>query len=386
MRVAFYEPQGARIDASPFPVHDPASLIESALVACGHDVARIPVRSLGETPRGTVEESDAVDSAEADWLVDYFRSAQRPPDVWISSRISRHAADPIGPTASAALGIPYLLVQPAIPAGGDSSDEDTARLRRTLARADATIVFSSAQAEAFRQLLPEHGEGLVVVPPFIDVGLVGAMARRRATFRTALALQHRLRQDVPWVIAAGPMATDAHLKSWRVIARTAALGTTLDWQLIVAGVGPRRAAVEDLFRASPRRLDRHVALATAEDLTAVLVSGDIFLWPFADEELSSTVLEAQAAGLAVVAPRNSGMLDVVADGQTGMLAKPDNVASFANAVTFLLRQRDFRRTFAQKAPQWVGAHFDINVVAPQLSDALCRVGDAYRSRRPRTPA
>lgn len=386
MRIALYEPREARIDPSPFPAHDPASLVESALVACGNDVARIPVQSLGEMPRGTARESEAVDSAEAAWLVDYFRSAQRPPDIWISSRLSRHAADPIGPTASAALGIPYLLVQPAIPAAGDSSGEDTARLRRTLAQADATIVFSSAQAEAFRQLFPERSESLIVVPPFIDVGPVGAMVRRRATFRTALALQHRLRQDVPWVIAAGPMATDAHLESWRVVARTAALGTTLDWQLIVAGVGPRRAAAEELFRASPRRLDRHVALATAEDLTAILVSGDIFLWPFADEELRSTVLEAQAAGLAVVAPRNSGMLDVVADGQTGMLTKPDNVASFANAVTFLLRQRDFRRTFAQKAPQWVGANFHINVVAPQLSAALCQVGDTYRSRRPRTPA
>jgi glycosyltransferase involved in cell wall biosynthesis len=386
MRVAFYEPRGARIEASPFTAHDPAAVVESALVACGHDVSRIPVRSPDERPRKTVGESDAVDSAEAAWLVDYFRSAQRPPDVWISSLISRHATDPIGPTASAALEIPYLLVQPAIPAGASSSDEDTAGLRRTLARADATIVFSSAQAEAFRQLLPEHGDRLVVLPPFIDVGPVGAMVRRRATFRTALALQHRLRQDVPWVIAAGPMATDAHLESWRVIARTAAIATTLDWQLIVAGIGPRRAAVEDLFRGSPRRLDRHVALATAEDLTAILVSGDVFLWPFADEALSPTVLEAQAAGLAIVAPRNSAMLDVVADGQTGMLTKPDNVASFANAVTFLLRQRDFRRTFARKAPQWVGANFDINVVAPQLGDALCRVGDAYRSRQPRTPA
>jgi glycosyltransferase involved in cell wall biosynthesis len=112
----------------------------------------------------------------------------------------------------------------------------------------------------------------------------------------------------------------------------------------------------------------------------------VFLWPFVEEEFSPTVLEAQAAGLAVVGPRSSAMLDVVANGQTGMLTKPNNDASFANAVTFLLRQPDFRRSFAQKAPQWVGTNFDINVVAPQMSDAICRVGDAFRSRQPRTPA
>jgi glycosyltransferase involved in cell wall biosynthesis len=387
MRVAFYEPRGARIDSSPFDANGPAPLVKSALIACGHDVSRIPVRSLDERPARAADQSDTVDSAEAAWLVDYFRSAPRPPDIWISSLVSRHAADPIGPSASAALGIPYVLVQPAIPqAGAGPLDEGTERLRGTLAQADATIVFSSAQAEAFRLLLPEHGDRLVVLPPFIDVGPVGAMVRRRATFRTALSLQHRIRQDVPWLIAAGPMSTDAHLESLQAVARAAVLASTLDWQLIVVGAGPRRADVEGLFRAAPRRLDRHVAVATPEDLTAILVSGDVFLWPFADEECSLTVLEAQAAGLAVVGPRSSAMLDVVADGRTGMLTKPDNFASFANAVTFLLRQRDFRRTFAQKAPQWVSANFDINVVAPQLSDAICRVGDAHRSRQPRTPA
>jgi glycosyltransferase involved in cell wall biosynthesis len=191
---------------------------------------------------------------------------------------------------------------------------------------------------------------------------------------------------VPWLIAAGPMATDAHLAAWQLVARTAVQASALEWQLIVAGSGPRRADAEDLFRGSPRRLDRHVALAAPEDLTALLASGDLFLWPFDDAEGASTVLEAQAAGLAVIGPRSLTMLDAVANGQTGMLVKPDNVASFVNAVTFLLRHPEFRRTFAQKAPQWVGANFDINVVAPRLSDALRQVSDGFHSGGRRTLA
>jgi glycosyltransferase involved in cell wall biosynthesis len=247
-------------------------------------------------------------------------------------------------------------------------------------------VFARAQAEAFRQSLPEHGDRLIVLPPFIDVGGVGAMVRRRATFRAALSMQHRIRPDVPWVIAAGPMSTDAHLESWRLLAHAAAAAANLDWQLIVAGAGPRRADVEGLFLGSSRRLDRHVAIATRDDLSAILVSGEAFLWPFADDEPAPTVLEAQAAGLPVVGPRSPAMLDIVANGQTGMLAKLDNAASFANALVFLLRHPGFRRTFAQKAPRWVSAHFDIKVVAPQLSDAISRVGENYRTRPPRTSA
>jgi len=388
MRVAFYEPSGARTDPSPFDGNSPIHLIEPALVACGHDVSRIPVRPPEEGPMSAAGGPNPVDSAEVAWLTGYFRSAQRPPpDIWISSLVSCQAADPIGPAASAALGIPYVLVQPSIPTAGAASLNDGAdQLRRTIAQADATIVFSTAQAESFRQMLPEHDDRLVLLPPFIDLGRVASMVRRRATLRAALSLQHRIRLDVPWLIAAGPMSTDAHLDSLRIVARAAVLASNLDWQLIVAGAGTRRADVNGLFGGSPRRLDRHIAIATPEDLTAILVCGDLFLWPSADEEFSPIVIEAQAAGLAVVAARSSAMLDVVANGQTGMLTKPNNDASFTNAVTFLLRQPDFRRTFAQKAPQWVGANFDINVVAPQLSDAIGRVSDAFRSRQPRTPA
>lgn len=386
MRIAYYEPRGASVDASPFEANGPAVLVEAALTACGHDVSRIPVRS-ADGPLREAGAPASVDSAEAAWLVGYFRSAERPPpDIWISSLVSAQAADPIGPAASTALGVPYVLVQPAIPSADAASDVGADLLRQTLAQADATIVFSSAEAEAFRRLLPEHGDRLVLLPPFIETNRLAAMVRRRATFRAALALQHRLRPDVPWLVAAGPASTDAHLESLQVVARAAVLASTLDWQLIVAGAGPRRAEVEGLFRAAPRRLDRHVAVATAEDLTAVLVSGDVFLWPFADDALPPTVLEAQAVGLPIVGPRTSAMLDIVADGQTGMLTKPNNAASFTNAVTFLVRHGDFRRTFAQKAPQWVNANFDFNVVAPRLSGTLDRVADAYRSRQPGTTA
>ncbi len=388
MRVAFYEPPGARTDPSLFDGNSPVHLIERALIACGHDVSRIPVRTSGEGPISAAGEPNPVDSAEVAWLTDYFRTAQRPPpDIWISSLVSCHAADPIGPAASAALGIPYVLVQPSIPTAGTASANDGAdRLRRTIAGADATIVFSTAQAESFRQMLPEQDDRLVLLPPFIDLSRLASVIRRRAALRAALSRQHRIRLDVPWLIAAGPMSSDAHLDSFRVVARAAVLASALDWQMIVAGAGSRRAEVDGLFRGSPRGLDRHIAVATPEDLTAILVCGDLFLWPFADEEFSPTVLEAQAAGLAVVGPRSSAMLDVVANGQTGVLTKPNNDASFTNAVTFLLQQPNFRRTFAQKAPRWVSSNFDINVVAPRLSDAIRRVSDAFRSRQPRTPA
>jgi glycosyltransferase involved in cell wall biosynthesis len=375
MRVAFYDPSGAATASSPFGGRDPADLVAAAVAACDHDVECVSVAS---------PEPAAADVAA---LIDRLRSGQHQlPDLWITSLRSPGAVDPVGPVASAALGIPYVLVPSLPPAGYELGDDRTEQLRRTLRQADATILFASAQAGLFSQLLPDHGDRLVLLPPFIDFGRVAAVVSRRATLRTALALQHRLSPDVPWLIAAGPVSTDVHLEVWHLVARAAVQASNLDWQLIVAASGPRRTEAEDLFRGLPRSLDRRVALGGPEDLTALLASGDIFLWPFDDTEGAVTALEAQAAGLAIIGPRSSSMLDVVANGQTGMLAKPDNIASFANAVTFMLRHPDFRRGFAQKAPQWVSANFDINVVAPRLSDALRRVSDAFRPGGQRTLA
>ena len=286
MRVAFYEPHGARSEPSPFDGNDLTHLVESALIACGHQVSRIPVQSLDERPVAAADEPDRVDSAEAAWLAGYFRSAQRPPpDIWMSALVSCHAADRIGPAASAALGIPYVLVQPSLPtADAAFGEQSAALLRRTMAAADATIVFSSARAESFRRMLPEQDDRLIVLSPFIDLNPVATVARHRAALRTALSLRHGLRLEAPWLIAAGPMSNDAQLDSLRLVARTAALASNLDWQLIVAGAGSRWADVDGLFRGSPRRLDRQIVIATPADLTAILVSGDLFLWPFADDE------------------------------------------------------------------------------------------------------
>lgn len=380
MRIALYRPPDPAADPYPFGDSRLADLVGRALTAAAHDLVRIPVRLPDD--EAAVRQSDRGATAEVEvrWLVDYLRSAPRPPpDLWISLRVSGRAPDQIGPAVSAALHIPYVLLQPS---GPDAGDADA--LRRAIAAANATIVFSNALAESMRRLLPEHGDRLTVLPPFIDMNEVVAAGRGRAVTRAGLAAKHRLTPDAPWVIAAGPMATGPQVDSFRAVARAMALAVTVDWQLIVAGAGPRRGDIENIFRAAPRRLDRHVSITSPEELSTLLAAGDLFLWPSIDEHLSPTAVEAQAAGLAVVGSRSGAMLDIVADGETGMLTKPDNGASFANAVSFLLRQPDFRREFSKKAPKWAGANFDISVVAPRLDAVLRRIKNDFRGGEPRT--
>ena len=66
---------------------------------------------------------------------------------------------------------------------------------------------------------------------------------------------------------------------------------------------------------------------------------DLYLWPAINEAYGMAFLEAQAAGLPVVAGRTGGVPAVVADGVTGLLTPIGDAAAFAGAVARLLDGR-----------------------------------------------
>ncbi|WP_307836041.1 glycosyltransferase family 4 protein [Phycicoccus sonneratiae] len=101
----------------------------------------------------------------------------------------------------------------------------------------------------------------------------------------------------------------------------------------LAGEGPQRRAMEAFVRARgmdwvsmPGRLDR-------EGLRRLHHSGDLYVSTARLEAFGIAALEAHAAGLPVVAPRGTGVDDIVTDGVDGLLAPSD--AGVAEAVARL---------------------------------------------------
>jgi glycosyltransferase involved in cell wall biosynthesis len=115
-----------------------------------------------------------------------------------------------------------------------------------------------------------------------------------------------------------------------------------------------------------------LTIETPADLLALLASGDLFVMPSPDENLPLAAIEAQSVGVPVVAVRSAETQTVVSDSRTGMLTKPGNVASFGNAVSFLLRHPEFRRSYAEQGPRWVARNFDMRLVVSQLDATLHR--------------
>jgi glycosyltransferase involved in cell wall biosynthesis len=99
----------------------------------------------------------------------------------------------------------------------------------------------------------------------------------------------------------------------------------------VVGSGPDHAALSEAYphakflgRASDAELVERYASARAVIVPAV-------------EEFGITAVEAQAAGRPVIAAGAGGALETVLPGETGLLARPDDVDSFAEAIGALGR-------------------------------------------------
>jgi glycosyltransferase involved in cell wall biosynthesis len=99
----------------------------------------------------------------------------------------------------------------------------------------------------------------------------------------------------------------------------------------VVGSGPDHAALRDAYprarflgRASDRELVERYASARAVVVPAI-------------EEFGITAVEAQAAGRPVIAAGAGGALETVLPGETGLLARPDDVDSFTEAIRELGR-------------------------------------------------
>src|SRR5262249_54797757 len=91
-------------------------------------------------------------------------------------------------------------------------------------------------------------------------------------------------------------------------------------RLLVVGDGPARAALE---RAAPEGV-RFVGELHGEALAAVFAAADIFGFPSTTDTFGQVLLEAGASGLPVVAAAAGGAVDLVRDGVTGILVRPND--------------------------------------------------------------
>src|SRR5262249_3721845 len=103
-------------------------------------------------------------------------------------------------------------------------------------------------------------------------------------------------------------------------------------------------------RASALGIADGVLFAGArDDVPELLASFDVFAFPSRFEGLCLAVIEAQAAGVPVVATPVGGIRETVVDGETGVLVPVDDAAALAEAILRLLGDPQERRRLSEEA-------------------------------------
>jgi glycosyltransferase involved in cell wall biosynthesis len=93
------------------------------------------------------------------------------------------------------------------------------------------------------------------------------------------------------------------------------------------------------------------------DLREFLGRIDLLVPPATREGLGIGLLEAQAAGVPVVAFAAGGVPEAVADGETGLLVEPGNAAALAESVILLLDDPSWRRQLGAAAAGRIRTRF-----------------------------
>ncbi|MBY2943284.1 glycosyltransferase family 4 protein [Rhizobium leguminosarum] len=354
MRVAFYAPMKSPNHPVPSGDRLMARLLIRALELGGHQVdVASEFRAYASTPQAAAALEPAI-GAELERLRLRWKSAPRP-ELWFCYHPYYKSPDPFGPVISAEFAIPYVTAEASYAAKRDRTGWAASQklVGEAIMRAAVNISFTGRDeaglAAAFAQAR------LARLNPFIDTAL----------FETVSPAPDQRRLMTVAMMRAGDK-----MDSYVMLAKALRLIEDRPWTLAVIGDGPMRQEVRALFADFPGRIE-WLGERNAIEIAELLGRGGLYVWPGCGEAYGLAYLEAQAAGLPVVAQETAGVPAVVEAGVTGLLTPEGDVAAYAEAVAALLDERQRRDAMGQAARRLVLGERSL-AMAAQLLDGILR--------------
>jgi glycosyltransferase involved in cell wall biosynthesis len=173
----------------------------------------------------------------------------------------------------------------------------------------------------------------------------------------------------PWpVIGAIARLSDVKGLEFLIEAMPMVLKTLPSARCLIFGEGPMEADLK--LRTKALGLDANVLfLPVVNKSASALAAFDVCAVPSLSEGLGLTVMEAQAAGVPVVASAVGGILDLIKDGETGWLVPAKDTGALAAALIKALENTELRREVAARARARIVAAFS----AERMVEATLKV-------------
>jgi L-malate glycosyltransferase len=148
---------------------------------------------------------------------------------------------------------------------------------------------------------------------------------------------------------------------------------------VVVGGGTQADPLRDLTRALDIE-ERVVFTGERPDAEHLIPLFDIFVLPSRREGLGSSLLDAMAAGVPIVAARTGGVPELVEDDVSGLLFPPGDADALASHIGTLVEDESMRARLAAGGRERVG-RFDISSIAEQTWQVYRTVRNEKSPRR-----
>jgi glycosyltransferase involved in cell wall biosynthesis len=148
----------------------------------------------------------------------------------------------------------------------------------------------------------------------------------------------------------------------------------------VAGEGPERAQLEALAAKLGVAASFHMP-GFCDDTADFLKLCTIAVQPSRIEAMPLAILEAMAAGKAIVASAVGEIPRLLEDGHAGMLVPPDSPEKLAEAILTLLKDEALRQSLERRAAQKAAAQFDVSVMTAEYQRVYRTITSGQRRQR-----
>jgi glycosyltransferase involved in cell wall biosynthesis len=363
MRAVFYSPFVEASDDAPSGAQQMACLFVRALEGAGVEVLvpALPTTYDGKGDAAVQAEARRRSDEAANSLLGQIRRGNvAKPDVWFSYHVYYKSPDWIGPAVSRALSIPYVVAEgshaPKRKGGPWALSHDATT--DALSAANLLLAMTAFDRVCLEWINPSRVRDF---RPFIDAS-------------PFLDVEHNDGGDALRLVAVAMMRNERKRDSYRALADALKLVRHVPLTLKVAGDGKFRTEIEGCFHGLPKsQTVTFLGAVTRERLPQLLANSDVLAWPGIGEAYGLAYLEAQAAGLAAVAFRERGVVDVTADGTTALLSDSGDTVALAASIERLAKDERLRSTLSGNARAFVAQERSLWAASTRLRVMLAEL-------------
>jgi glycosyltransferase involved in cell wall biosynthesis len=142
---------------------------------------------------------------------------------------------------------------------------------------------------------------------------------------------------------------------------------TEDFRLRIIGEGPERVLLEAKVKSMGLQ-ERVEFLGGRNDVADLLRESDVFITCSLGEAHSIAMLEAMSHGLPILASRVRGHIDLVKQGENGLLFEINDPDEGALSVLRLMEDREYADSLGAAGRQQVIMHYSVDVMLERISN------------------